>query len=91
MYKMTINHRSIEAEEKRLQRFGDAQKRHQYRVAHGISEGPLVGPEVDAFGDRAREAAAEAREEERKKGEGEEGYVDFEGRRRPVKKWLGIW
>ena len=90
---MDVNHRSVESQNKRLEQFGDARKRHQYRVAHGISEGPLVGPEVDAFGDKGRAEAAVEREERKKEMEesAREEYVDFEGNRRPVKKWLGIW
>ncbi|RJE17308.1 hypothetical protein PHISCL_10355, partial [Aspergillus sclerotialis] len=66
VYKMDVNHRSIEAQNKRLEQFSDARKRHQYRVAHGISEGPLVGPDVDAFGDKGRERAAVEREERKR-------------------------
>lgn len=90
VYKMDVEHRTIQAEEKRLERFGDAYKRHQFRVAHGMKEAPAIGPEANVFVERDREnAALEARQKEQMN-QGQE-YVDFEGKRRPVKKWLGIW
>lgn len=36
-------------------------------------------------------AEAESKEVSVKVDDDESSYVDFEGRRRPVKKWLGIW
>jgi hypothetical protein len=89
---MDVEHKTVQAEEQRLQRFGDAYKRHQFRVAHGMKEGPAVGPETNVFEERDRENAKMGQEQEQGQGQSqEEEYVDFEGQRRPVKKWLGIW
>lgn len=93
VYKMDVEHKTVQAEEQRLQRFGDAYKRHQFRVAHGMKEGPAVGPETNVFEERDRENAkmGQEQEQEQEQGQSQEEYVDFEGQRRPVKKWLGIW
>ena len=91
VYKMDVKHKTIQAEEQRLQRFGDAYKRHQYRVAHGIKEGPAIGPEANVFEERDRENAALQAAERVEQELAQDEYVDFEGKRRPVKKWLGIW
>lgn len=70
--------------EQRHRRVEDAEKRKQYRIAHGLEEAeqsekgekevekqsPAVAPAAPADG---------------------EVFVDFEGNKRPVKKWLGIW
>ncbi|KAL4879134.1 hypothetical protein BJY04DRAFT_102940 [Aspergillus karnatakaensis] len=89
VYRMHVQHNSVETRERRLRRVEDAEKRRQYRVAHGLEEpsendkkeSGVAGPEVDVQSPIAVEAQG---------GSGEE-YVDFEGKRRPVKKWLGIW
>lgn len=97
VYKMDVEHKTIQAEEKRLQKFGDAYRQHRYRVAHGIKDGPEIGPEADVFVDRKKavEDKVQQKEEEKRmerEHEHEQGeYVDFEGNRKPVKKWLGIW
>ncbi|KAL2008649.1 hypothetical protein VTN00DRAFT_6843 [Thermoascus crustaceus] len=83
VYKMHVAHESEVAREKRHRRIEDAEKRRQYRIAHGLEE-PGEG-DAGAKGDGA--AAAEAE----KAAPGKDEYVDWEGRRRPVKKWLGIW
>lgn len=68
--------------EQRHRRIEDAEKRKQYRVAHGLEEAEPEkkeesGNEVDL---QSPIAAAEGAE-----------FVDWEGNRKPVKKWLGIW
>ncbi|PLB55700.1 hypothetical protein P170DRAFT_400033 [Aspergillus steynii IBT 23096] len=91
VYRMDVQHNSLETRQKRQRRVEDAEKRRQYRVAHGMEEPSAE----DKEGGSAAEGDAElvgvdeqspvAVEEQAKE------FVDWEGRRRPVKKWLGIW
>jgi hypothetical protein len=70
--------------EQRHRRVEDAEKRKMYRVAHGLEEEDAkkedggAKKEVDVQSPVAVEV-----------GEGE--FVDWEGKKRPVKKWFGIW
>lgn len=88
--------------EKRHRRVEDAEKRRQYRIAHGLEEPEVVASRDGLDGDEQSPVAVEHRGKE--DGVGLEvasassaedsnaaSYVDWEGRRRPVKKWLGIW
>jgi TolA-binding protein len=84
---MHVQHTSVQTREKRHQRIEDAEKRRQYRVAHGLEEEQAEEKskaEAQVVDDQSPIAA----EPETTQGE---GYVDWEGKRRPVKKWLGIW
>ena len=77
----------MQTREKRHQRIADAEKRRQYRVAHGLEEpAEEQGKTETEVVDDQSPIAADA---ETKQGGGE--YVDWEGKKRPVKKWLGIW
>lgn len=75
--------------EKRHQRVEDAEKRRRYRVAHGLEEeqedksksGKEAAAAVDDQSPVARDVGSTGRDE----------YLDWEGNRKPVKKWLGIW
>lgn len=86
-----MQHNSIETREKRRRRVDDAEKRRQYRVAHGLEE----PNEKDAAGaDGKGEVAVDDQSPVAKEQQGEDDknvYVDWEGNKRPVKKWLGIW
>ncbi|KAJ5594870.1 uncharacterized protein N7459_001078 [Penicillium hispanicum] len=84
VYRMDVQHNSMRVREQRHRRIEDAEKRRQYRVAHGLEEpaGNDAGREV---GDDQSPVAPVAAE-----GQGQE-YVDWEGKKKPVKKWLGIW
>lgn len=86
--------------EKRHQRIADAEKRRQYRIAHGLEEpdqaGARDGPTPAAVDDQSPVAPGADRPQENDDCQeaaaaGENVYRDFEGRKRPVKKWLGIW
>lgn len=72
--------------EQRHRRVEDAEKRKQYRVAHGLEEAEPEkkknedSKEVDLQSPVAAVEGAEDKE-----------FVDWEGNERPVKKWLGIW
>lgn len=85
---MHVQHESMRVREQRHQRIEDAEKRRQFRVAHGLEEPTEQDQERAAQQDEKQKqdeqspiaAAAEGGE-----------YVDWEGKKRPVKKWLGIW
>lgn len=72
--------------EQRHRRVEDAEKRKAFRVAHGLEEadvkkdGEKKEGEVDVQSPVAVEGTV---------GEGE--FVDWEGKRKPIKKWFGIW
>ncbi|KAL2794689.1 hypothetical protein BJX66DRAFT_191247 [Aspergillus keveii] len=91
VYRMHVQHTSMETREKRHRRVEDAEKRRQFRVAHGLeepSEADTKGKEgkteegADGAVDDQSPVSAEVQAQE---------YLDWEGKKRPVKKWLGIW
>ncbi|KAL4870108.1 hypothetical protein BDV12DRAFT_166604 [Aspergillus spectabilis] len=86
VFRMHVQHTSVETRERRLRRVEDAEKRRQFRVAHGLEEPAEKegGNEGEEGVDDQSPVALEVQ------GEGQE-FVDFEGKKRPVKKWLGIW
>lgn len=106
VFKLHTQHISQETAARRQSQNDDVQKRKEYRKAHGIRGPQLpfglgsdpqpapakmvgeigeaqtvredeVGPASDVVGMGAKEP--------------EQVYTDFEGKKRPVKKWLGIW
>lgn len=94
---MHVQHNSMVARENRHKRIEDAEKRRQFRIAHGMEEpqkaaspvveddqSPIAPVETAAAGGAATATAAP--DEAPQVAVGEEG-----GNRRPVKKWLGIW
>ncbi|PWY72097.1 hypothetical protein BO83DRAFT_379087 [Aspergillus eucalypticola CBS 122712] len=91
VFRMHVQHNSIETREKRRRRVDDAEKRRQYRVAHGLEE----PNEKDVAGaDGKGEVAVDDQSPVAKEQQSEDDknvYVDWEGNKRPVKKWLGIW
>ncbi|KKK13248.1 hypothetical protein P175DRAFT_0517814 [Aspergillus ochraceoroseus IBT 24754] len=97
--RMHVQHTSMETREKRHRRIEDAEKRRQYRIAHGLEE-PDAAEEAkgaEAVDDQSPiavdVAAASAAGVNANVNENEHAgeYVDWEGKKRPVKKWLGIW
>lgn len=90
---MHVQHTSVQTREKRMQRVEDAEKRRQYRVAHGLEEEPAAEPagEGAAAVDDQSPVARGSSEQGQGQQVGDGEYVDWEGKRRPVKKWLGIW
>ncbi|CAL5868196.1 uncharacterized protein PFLUO_LOCUS2420 [Penicillium psychrofluorescens] len=85
VYRMHVQHESMRVREQRHRRIDDAEKRRQYRVAHGLEEPTEKDREGDAdgaAGDDQSPIAAEKSSAE---------YVDWEGNQKPAKKWLGIW
>ncbi|KAL3439421.1 hypothetical protein BDV09DRAFT_2007 [Aspergillus tetrazonus] len=90
VFRMHVQHTSVETREKRMRAVEDAEKRRQFRIAHGLeepSEQDLAkeAKQVEQMDDQSP-IAPEARD-----GAGAGEYVDWEGKRRPIKKWLGIW
>ena len=95
---------SEQTAEHRRQKVEDVRKRSEFRKAHGLegdksenvlggwtvkSDGEVMGPGMKESGGEGpldREIRVK-REEAAREGE----FVDFEGKRRPVRKWLGIW
>jgi hypothetical protein len=72
--------------EQRHRRVEDAEKRKQYRVAHGLEEAEPEkkdesGNEVDVQSPVAAVEGADGKNE----------FVDWDGNKKPAKKWLGIW
>ncbi|KAJ5645245.1 hypothetical protein N7507_011256 [Penicillium longicatenatum] len=86
VYRMHVQHESMRVREKRHARIEDAEKRRQYRVAHGLEE---PAEEKEAVDDQSP-IAVDEQSPVAVANQGEE-YVDFDGKRKPVKKWLGIW
>ena len=95
VYKLHIEQRSAETAERRRQQMEDVQKRKEYRKAHGIEERQLpfglgvATPEPDAGG-LSQSAVDEASPTTSLPPAQEEDDIS-ERRKRPVKKWLGIW
>ncbi|RAH66539.1 uncharacterized protein BO66DRAFT_331123 [Aspergillus aculeatinus CBS 121060] len=93
VFRMHVEHSSQQTREKRRQRVEDAEKRRQYRIAHGLEEASETAEGADAAA--AAAAPAEAVDDQspiaREEVAGDGTYVDWEGKKRPVKKWLGIW
>ena len=83
---MHTAHTTAEAAERRKRKLEDVQKRKAYRVAHGLEKADSQGI---VLSEQGTVAAMGPGEEGERGGDGE--YVDFEGRKRPIKKWLGIW
>ena len=78
----------------------DVRKRNAYKKAHGLEDGDgtwKVRGEGEGLRMEGEAMAAVAGAEGMVDGAvgapvgGEKVYTDFEGKRRPVKKWLGIW
>lgn len=98
---------SAETAERRKKRVEDVQKRDRYRKAHGLENGGFggwtaredkdaIGPALKIDGAVGGSVTAEGAGQEQvvatTGGHGEKKtYVDFEGKKRPVRKWLGIW
>lgn len=87
VYRMHVQHESMRVREQRHRRIEDAEKRRQFRVAHGLEEPNEKDVEKSGAGQNGGESVDV---QSPVAGEGGE-FVDFEGKRRPVKKWLGIW
>ncbi|EDN10136.1 hypothetical protein I7I51_07027 [Histoplasma capsulatum] len=93
--KMHADHQTLETAEKRKKRTDDVEKRRAYRRAHGLEK--EEGEEVVEKGVRAAEGEGErvavvAAADGQVVVDGADGEGEaVQGRRRPIKKWLGIW
>ncbi|KAJ6008429.1 hypothetical protein N7540_012405 [Penicillium herquei] len=85
VYRMHVQHESMRVREQRHRRVEDAEKRKQYRIAHGLEE----APETETVDDQSP-IAVESSTASAPQGKSD-AYVDFEGNVKPVKKWFGIW
>ncbi|OOF99431.1 hypothetical protein ASPCADRAFT_126348 [Aspergillus carbonarius ITEM 5010] len=91
VFRMHVEHNSMETREKRRRRVDDAEKRRQYRIAHGLEE-PDERDEVKADGKEQVAVDDQSPVAVEQQGQDEKNvYIDWEGNKRPVKKWLGIW
>lgn len=98
VYRMHVQHESMRVREQRHRRVEDAEKRRQYRIAHGLEEEPEKKKEGEAAVEGADgqspvavdAVAGVAGAGGVGPGTGEE-FVDWEGKKKPIKKWLGIW
>lgn len=98
VYKMHTAYISAQTAERRRKKVEDVQKRAEFRKAHGMdsdegfggwtakSDSERLGPALETGA-----AGAGAMVEERATADEKGVYTDFEGRRKPVRKWLGIW
>ncbi|OJJ47193.1 hypothetical protein ASPZODRAFT_15873 [Penicilliopsis zonata CBS 506.65] len=84
VFKMDVQHNSVLVREQRHKRVEDAEKRRQFRVAHGLEEGDVPATTTAA-------AAAAAVDDQSPIAQDQSEFVDWEGKKKPVKKWLGIW
>ena len=97
VYKLHVEQTSAETAERRTQQMDDVEKRRQYRRAHGIEErklpfglGAVTTEERSQVTQEVVEESPTASSQPMAQ-DGTDSYVDFEGRKRPIKKWLGIW
>lgn len=84
---------SAQTAERRRQKVEDVKKRSEYRKAHGLDEETTFGGWTAKSDDENMGPALKTGDAGVREGLAEDGqvYTDFEGNKRPVKKWLGIW
>ncbi|KAJ5959302.1 uncharacterized protein N7479_006452 [Penicillium vulpinum] len=87
VWRMHVEHNSMRVREQRHRRVEDAEKRKQYRVAHGLEE---AQPEKKDEGDKEVDSQSPVAVPAAEVAGGQE-FVDWEGNKKPVKKWFGIW
>ena len=103
---MHIDHTTLETAERRKKKSEDLQKRAAYRKAHGLEKPQGFGGwltktdeessvSVTTSDNTPATALATVESSESAKEtsvpQEQDAYVDWEGRKAPVKKWLGIW
>lgn len=89
---MHSEHTTQQTAERRKRNLEDVEKRKAYRRAHGLEKGEEPNEGITAASAAAVPTEGQAPgQTEGGTGTGEEEYVDFERRRRPIKKWFGIW
>lgn len=92
VFKLHTAHKSAETAERRKRKVDDVQKRSQYRKAHGLDQEEGFGgwSAKDSQSPVVAETAGEPILDV-ESGTGSATYSDWEGKKRPIKKWLGIW
>lgn len=88
---MDVQHNSTMTREKRLQRVEDAEKRKRYRVAHGLEEDDATSVATAQEKEVDDQSPVAVDVDSKGQGQDQGTYVDWEGNKKPVKKWLGIW
>ncbi|MCJ1288601.1 hypothetical protein MMC34_000129 [Xylographa carneopallida] len=104
---MHTAHISAVTAERRKKKVEDVQKRAQYRKAHGLDQGEGLGQwtakaDAEMLGPSLKTDRAIGVEVGAGNGIGlgkaadenvahDNVYVDWEGKKKPIKKWFGIW
>jgi hypothetical protein len=88
VYRMHVQHNSMLTREKRHRRIDDAEKRRQYRIAHGLEEPDLAGAPVVDEDDQSPIAPEAVQSAAATNGPAPAALAS---QTRPVKKWLGIF
>ena len=84
----SVNDNSAKVHQMRQDDINDIHKQNTYRKAHGIEDKQGIGPWMPA---EEKLKLMEKQQSSSTEAEENGSYVDFERRKRPVKKWLGIW
>ena len=88
VFKLDTIRTSEETAERRKRKIEEAQKRRTYRVAHGLESADGQGIEIADVGKTGvREEVAVGADSVGNAAE----LTGFEGKRKPIKKWFGIW
>jgi hypothetical protein len=87
IFRLETMRTSQETAERRKKNIDDVQKKNSYRKAHGIVDEEGLGPWKPLEDRNALRHGAGMTDGSA----AENTYVDWERKRRPVKKWLGIW
>lgn len=102
VYKLHTEQITIQTDERRRKKLEDVEKRRLYRQAHGMG---TMGLDSIFTKKNTQDSSSEAEEtkpiaDDNPVGQsafspgeasGQSTYVDWEGKRKPVKKWFGIW
>ncbi|KAI4221265.1 MAG: hypothetical protein L6R36_007027 [Xanthoria steineri] len=96
VYKIHTDHVSAETAERRKKKVDDVQKRSRYRKAHGLEDEQGLGGwtaknDADSLGPSIPTGDLPGDEASPQAPSDKPTHADFEGRSRPVKRWLGIW
>lgn len=102
VYKLHTEQITIQTDERRRKKLEDVEKRRLYRQAHGMA---TMGLDSIFTKKNTQDSSSEAEETKQVEDDnlvgqsaffpgeasGQPTYVDWEGKRKPVKKWFGIW
>ncbi|KAL8730301.1 MAG: hypothetical protein Q9166_004184 [cf. Caloplaca sp. 2 TL-2023] len=96
VYKMSTDHITAETAARRKKKVDDVQKRSRYRKAHGLEDeqgwgGWTAKNDVDSLGPAIPTGDLPGGDGSPEAAEDQSTYVNPERKRRPVKRWLGIW